>query len=123
MRRMSELTGNSQSAIVGELLDTSMPVFNRVISVLEAAQKAQQGLKDKVAGNLAVAQAQIESQLGLALDTLDDGFRPILEAAEGVRRRAAGAGGKRARPPISNRGVTPHQNSKTAKGKTTKGAR
>ena len=37
IKRMSELTGNSQSAIISELLDGSAPVFERVIKVLEAA--------------------------------------------------------------------------------------
>lgn len=36
---MSELTGNSQSSFVGELLSQSSPVFARMVEVLEAAER------------------------------------------------------------------------------------
>ena len=39
LRRLSELSGQSQSGIVGELLGESVPVFERMVTVLEAAQK------------------------------------------------------------------------------------
>lgn len=106
--RVSSLTGNSQSSIVGGILQTSVPVFERLIAVLEAAREAQGKVNDEVLSSLAVAQGKVESQFGLALETLDDGFRPILQAAEKVQRRAPGAGGTRRLPPMSNRGVTPH---------------
>ena len=40
LRRMSELTGNSQSSMISELLSQSAPVFDRLITVLEAAEVA-----------------------------------------------------------------------------------
>lgn len=92
LRRLSALTDNSQSAIVGGLLETSVSVFQRLIDVMEAAEQAQGRLNEEVRSTLAGAQARLEDQLGLAMETLDDGFRPILKAAEGVRRRAPKAG-------------------------------
>jgi len=88
MRRLSALTGNSQSAIIGEMLTTSLPALVRVVKVMEAAETAQSDFNQGIASGLAKAQDRIEAQLGLALDALDDGARPILEAAEKVKRRA-----------------------------------
>jgi hypothetical protein len=112
LRRLSELTGNSQSGLISELLDGSGPVFERMITVLEAAHQVQGELRGSIVSELDAAQSKLESQLGLALDTIDDGFRPVLEAAEVVKRRAAGAGGTRKKgvfgsslTPLSNRGV------------------
>lgn len=117
LRRLSELTGNSQSGLISELLDGSGPVFDRMIAVLEAAHQVQGELRGSIVSELDAAQDKLETQLGLALDTLDDGFRPVLEAAEVVRRRSAGAGGTRkkgvavaASTPLSNRGVRLTQN-------------
>ena len=41
LRRMSELTGNSQSQMVSEILAQSSEVFERMIRVLEAAEVAR----------------------------------------------------------------------------------
>lgn len=116
LRRMSELTGNSQSAMISELLTQSAPVFDRLIAVLEAAEVAKTEAKEKAAEQLERAQAKVEKQLGLMLDWMDEEARPLLEHAEKVQRRtrrsrggvprlrdtAASAAG--ATPP-SNRGV------------------
>ena len=120
LRRVSELADKSQSAFVAELLEQSVPVFQRMVRILEAAKAAKASGASDLVGNLDEAQARIEQQLGLALDSMDEGFRPLLEAAEEVKRRRAGAGGaprsgapaapaavsRRRGPPASNRGVT-----------------
>lgn len=118
LRRMSELTGNSQASMVSEILQQSASVFDRMIHVLEAAELAQAAAKEEAAASLDRAQAKVEKQLGLVLDMFDEGTRPLLEHVEKVRRRkrperaAGGAPGTgipparagRATPP-SNRGV------------------
>ncbi|GAI87794.1 unnamed protein product, partial [marine sediment metagenome] len=68
LRRMSELTGNSQSQMVSELLEQSSDVFDRMICVLEAAEAAQQSAREETAAKLERAQAKVERQLGLMLD-------------------------------------------------------
>jgi hypothetical protein len=88
MRRMSELTGNSQSAIIGELLNTSMPVFERMVKVMEAALSARDKMSADVAISLLGAQTKIEEQMGLVLDAFDEGSKPILQAAEKIQRKA-----------------------------------
>jgi hypothetical protein len=124
LQRMSALAGNSMSAIVGELLEQSQPVFDRMVRLLEAAAKIKdsaQDEKDRIAKSLEDAQQNLERQLGLGLDWMDESSAPILEAAEKLDRRAgraerdaqprarAARPAKRA-PPISNRGVTPSPN-------------
>lgn len=113
---LSRLTGDSQSAIIADILDKSAPVFDRVIQVLAAAEEAKAELKGRMASDLDKAQAKIERQLGLALDGLDEYTGSLLDEVEAVRRRARRAtpgqpgggtsGARRARStPPSNRGV------------------
>jgi hypothetical protein len=122
MRRLSALTGNSQSAMVGELLEGSLPLFYRMITVLEAAQKLKaEGMQipGEFRTNLDSAQARLEEQLGLVLEEFDQVGGPLLDEVEKVNRRSGRAGAesavsaparptRRASAPISNRGVTPH---------------
>ena len=113
LRKLSELTGDSQSGLIGELLESSGPVFDRMIQVLEAAKTAKAAMRGKLTENMEQAQAQMEQGLGLVLDGFDDVTGSLLDEAEAVTRR--GRAGKRsaARPgigeaaptPISNRGV------------------
>lgn len=116
LKRLSELTGSSQAGLISEMLDGSIPVFERLIVVLEAAHVAKNELKDHMTENLAAGQAIVEAQFGLALDQFDESFKPVVDAAAKIKRRSAGAGGTRVagalgaadRPvstPISNRGV------------------
>jgi hypothetical protein len=115
LRRLSELTGNSQSAMIGELLADSLPIFERMVEVLGAAEKLREQAMEapsEVTRSLDRAQARIEAQLGLVLDDMGEGFRPLLEQAEKVQRRGARTAGSRpsaargaALTPPSNRGV------------------
>lgn len=93
--RLSVLADNSKSSLVAELLAEAVPIFERMITVLEAAHtlKAQaSGGMAEIGAGLARAQARMETQLGLCLDDLDEGVRPILEQAEKVARRGARGG-------------------------------
>jgi hypothetical protein len=89
LKSMSEASGNSQSSIVGELLQASVPVFERVTSAIAAAREMEQSAKDEIAAGLERAQKRLEKQLPLHLATIDEGLRPLLEHAEEVRRRRA----------------------------------
>ena len=105
--RLSVLADNSKSSLVAELLAEAVPIFERMITVLEAAHtlKAQaSGGMAEIGAGLARAQARMETQLGLCLDDLDEGVRPILEQAEKVARR--GARGMGAARPRGSRSVT-----------------
>lgn len=121
LRRLSELTGNSQSALIAEMLEGSTPIFDRMITLLEAAHQAKDSLRGQAVEGLDVAQSKLEKQMGLALDTWDQAASPLLEQMEAIKRRAArsapaAAARSAARParggtkqgkgtPPSNRGV------------------
>jgi hypothetical protein len=95
LRRLSTLTDNSQSGIVGDLLISSLPVFERMCSVFEAARKLREhgfNAPQAVRDSLDRAQVKLENQMNLVLEVFDEGGRPLLEQAENVRRRKVGAG-------------------------------
>lgn len=129
LRRMSELTGNSQSKLISEILEGSTDVFARVITLLEAADQVKAELKGSVAADLDAAQTRMEQQLGLAMGEFDNLNLSLLKEAEAVKRRAARkrpaqgdasappapvvAGSRLAhvKTPLSNRGVRSVDNS------------
>jgi predicted DNA-binding protein len=134
LKRLSSLTGNSQSSMVGEILNDSFPVFERMVQVLSAAEKMRaDAMKShqEIGRGLKLAHGRIERQLGLSLVDLEESFLPILEAADEVDRRAAtdgqrasegehggpSGGARRGSTPISNRGVrsTPEAKKKGSK--------
>jgi len=127
---MSRLTGNSRSAIIGELLAQAEPVFERVCLILRAAVEARKGANTRVLEGLREAQGIVEQHLGLVDADFTDRVQGVLEPLERVIRRSAkggerspGAKGGRARVaprrggpggaqlapmsanPLSNRGV------------------
>ena len=117
LRKLSELTGNSQSALIGDLLEGSGPVFDRMIQVLEAAKTAKESMRGKLADDMEQAQAKMEGALGMVMDGFDQFTGSLLDEAEAVTRRArrkapasgartpAGGHGAAAPTPMSNRGV------------------
>ena len=97
LRRLAELTGNSQSKILSELLEGSTEVFAKSISVLEAAKLATASMRGKVVDDMTEAHAVLERQLGLNLDVFDAVADPFLaEVAAAAKPEST---------PISNRGV------------------
>ena len=86
--RMSELTGNSQSKIIGELLQGTSPVFERLIRVLEAAKSAKAAIKGKAAADVEAAQSRMEEMLGIVMDDFDNLTGSLLDEVEAVERRA-----------------------------------
>lgn len=88
LRRLSELTGNSQAKIISEILDGSTAVFARLITVLEAAKEATASMKGKAAADLDAAQTRMESQLGLILEDFHESTDTLLKEAEVIKRRA-----------------------------------
>jgi len=113
LRKLSELTGNSQSSLIGELLEGSGPVFDRMIQVLEAAKVAKESMRGKIADDIEQAQAKMEGALGMVLEGFDQWTGSLLDEAEAVTRRArrgpaprgVSGPGAAAPTPISNRGV------------------
>lgn len=113
LRTLSELTGNSQSSLIAELLEGSGPVFDRMIQVLQAAKTAKEAMRGKLVADMEDAQTKMEGALGIAMEGFDLFTGSLLDEAEAVTRRArrgpaprGGIGRGAAAPtPISNRGV------------------
>ena len=86
LRRLSELTGNSQASLISELLEGQELVFARVIQALEAAKLVKEEMKSSLRADLDRSQQVIEAQLGLVLESLDNASAPLLKEAEKIRR-------------------------------------
>ena len=124
LRRLSELTGNSQSQLISELLEDAESVFAKMIQVLEAAQAVRDDMRGRITLDIEQAQCRMERQLGLSIEEpVDTRTLPLLADVEKVARRRrkqadAPAGGQLAgtvqarvtasvssETPLSNRGV------------------
>lgn len=115
LKRFSTLTGKSKSAMVGEILDESFPMFAKMVKVFEAAQRAEKDMAATIVQPFAKAQEHLEGQLNLAMDSVnfvtDDLLRDVENIGRRKGRRAAVvprvATVPAARPlpgPLSNRG-------------------
>lgn len=110
-RRLSELTGQSQSAIIGDLLQGSEVALLRMVKLLEASNLAKENLKGKTAADLNSVQDDLERQFGLELT---EHVGDLIGEVESIVRRRRGASLARRRdapapstvqkPPLSNRG-------------------
>lgn len=120
LKKISDLTGSSQSSMVSDVLEQAEPMFDRLIKVLEAAElakqsavAARQSVRIKSLEDLDEAQRRIEAQMGLVLEEFDGATAPLLEELEKVSRRGRRQVGEmRSRTPasalstpMSNRGV------------------
>ena len=100
LQDLSNVTGQSMSAAVVDLLETALPVLSRVAAVLEAAKNAPKEMRSGIAESfrqveeqmmplLAATNAQLEASMGK-------------EAVDQIKALAAEKG---QRPPPTNRGV------------------
>lgn len=121
IRRLSELTGQSKSSLIGELLEQAQPVLERMGTIIAAAQTATQEAKERMAANLDEAQSKLEVHLGLVQDLFEEHTADLIGDIEQVgRRKAKGATGGRtdgraapARPPArSPSSVAPSRGSR-----------
>lgn len=98
LSRLSSVTKQSKSSFIADLLESSMPVFERMATVIEAAAQAKDTLKAQTAKDMEVAEARLHEILGVTMDIFDESTAPILEEAKRVQRRAArGQTGRRGR--------------------------
>ena len=94
----------SMSSIVVDLVDTTLPVLERLTRILSNAATAPQDLLDELRRTAESAENEVSGMpghvLGL-LDELEELSLPTVSTATVGRRDAAGRDG----PPTSNRGV------------------
>jgi hypothetical protein len=101
LRRLSELTGTSQSSLITSMLEGSNHFLWRLITTLEAAEEAKGRIPGHVANLMNEAQQRIEEKFGLT---------EVLDKAQSTRRTAGDVEAATGRPaaaaaPLSNRGV------------------
>jgi hypothetical protein len=108
LHALAELQKVSMSSIVVELLDTSMPVLQRLVSILSAAAAAPKsvldGLRQSLEGaeeNVLGKQEEVMAQFDLLLAAVGGGGAQARTPAP----TAAPTARKRPRPPSTNRGV------------------
>ncbi|WP_205902867.1 hypothetical protein, partial [Salmonella enterica] len=80
LRRLSELTGNSQASLVSELLEGQKFTFDRVILALEEASSVRSNMVRSLAEDMEKSQRVLEDQLGLSLGDVDTVTAPLFEA-------------------------------------------
>ena len=129
LTRLSAVTKQSKSSIIAEFLeDTCMPMFERMVTVLEAAATATDDAKAATRQGFAEAEEKLLGVVGMTTDLFDRASAPILEqAAEATGRtgleRTAGAAAtperieacpEPARPPHVTRGSGTPNTSKKA---------
>ena len=100
---LSHLQKTSMSSIVGELIETTLPVLERLVHVLDNAASAPKHVLDELRKSAELA----ESDLLLSHQSMGSLLEQLLQSAAGDstatggRREVPAAGG----PPTSNRGV------------------
>ncbi len=110
LHALSELQEVSMSSIVVELLDTVVPVLERMAIVLKAAKDAPASVKESLKVSAEAAEAHLTPHLQDVMSQLD-----LLVEVGGVAGAAPRSGAapvtpalstvKKPRPPTSNRGV------------------
>lgn len=88
MARLSQLTGQSKSSFIAEVLESSMPVLERMVTVLDAAKQVKDSLKETTKKSMEASEAMLHDVLGITMDIFDQSAKPILEEAERIQRRA-----------------------------------
>jgi hypothetical protein len=90
LRRLSAITGNSVSSIVGDLLEDSEAVLERAALTIEAGAQAMAEARAKLAAEQAATQKAIQDRFfGLEDADLTDNQPDLLEGAERIQRRAS----------------------------------
>ena len=123
LSRLSAVSKQSKSSIIAEFLEeTCMPMFERMVVVLEAAANATDEAKAATRQGFAEAEEKLVGVLGMTTDLFDQASRPVMEEAatertDGrARKRPAARPDPASRPPHVTRGSgTPNTSAKTAK--------
>lgn len=104
LRRMSVLGGESMSSIVVDMLDTMVPVLERVVVTLQAAIDAPQQVREGMKSTFQKAEKELLPQLTSMMGQLDMLLQPaVVPALAGASAGAVAV--ESPRPPATNRGV------------------
>lgn len=96
LTRLSAVTRQSKSGIIAEFLEeTCMPMFERMVTVLEAAATATEDAKEATRQGFVEAEEKLLGIVGMTSDLFDLAARPVMEEAAAERTD----GRTRQRPP------------------------
>nr|WP_238727780.1 ribbon-helix-helix domain-containing protein [Micrococcus luteus] len=97
LKRLSDVSGQSKSSIIAEILEQSHPVFERMAAILETAKTATQEAKERMASNLEDAHAKLLEQAGIVGDLFEEQTADLVGELEQIGRRKGkvAAGGAR----------------------------
>lgn len=111
LTRLAAVTKQSKSSIIAEFLeDTCMPMFERMVVVLEAAATATDDAKAAARQGFAEAEEKLLGVVGMTTDLFDQASSPILEDAAAkrtdgrTRKRPPARPDSASRPPHVTRG-------------------
>jgi len=106
LQSLAQVQGVSMSSIVVDLLDTTLPVLQRLTEVLKNASEAPQAVLDGLKATLDDAEASMLGHGSAAMNQLDLLVRLSGgDAAGGAAPSEAPAASPKGGPPTSNRGV------------------
>lgn len=116
---MSSLGSGSMSSIVADLVETMVPVLERVVSTLRAAANAPIEMREAMRLSFAKAEDDLRPHVDAVMGVYDELLPPVAQVsaqrvpAPPVAIKPSAA--KSARPPTSNRGVSsPPKSSKSS---------
>jgi len=112
LQSLSDLQGESMSGIVVDLLETALPVLERVGAILQAAKDAPASAKQKLRESLDMAEAGMLPMASGLINQLDLLTEVAGGGATGTAAppRATKPAAKKGKPPSTNRGVRNTQN-------------
>lgn len=112
----------SRSQVLRELLEAAEPALQRVVKMIEAAERAKGAVKAGFAEELLRSQQVLERELEHNLSMVDGVSTDLVSLAQRIEGRRPGrdrvsehgAGGAPGNPPASNRGVKSVKTTKDA---------
>ena len=119
LSHMSSLGSGSMSAIVADMIETMVPVLERVVGALKAAAEASDEMRKGMKDSFEKAEAEMLPHLEAVMGKFDELVPPLdgvpAQRVPGPVVAPVSRSSKTARPPTSNRGVSyPPKSSKSS---------
>lgn len=109
---LSASSGQSMSSLIGEIIEVSMPTFERMAATFQKIKASQDLERARIADALGEAQSALEpialaavGQFDLFLGRIESAIPPV----RAERNDAPTVGMDATQPPSTNRGVTPRK--------------
>lgn len=125
LARLSAISGASKSSIIGDLVVTSVPVLDRMATIIEAAATAKAEMHTQTLENLVAAESKFAELLGSSRQLFDELTLPFAQVSEVLgeaeaaperthgrtRQRPPARADSAPRPPLVTRGSGTPENS------------